>query len=600
MVPGGVASGGNHASRTKPSQWPSLADHARGAHAAFRPHHQRSVSSRCCLGHRGRERRRRLERAHGAHRIGVHRTAFVIMLRLTWAGTRWQGSAFESGMPKSTESAPSKGARASPPSSASASKRSAAERFPARQLAERHRLDPFPEFIEPCLASLAADVPGGDRWLHEIKWDGYRLHVRVESGRVRLLTRRGLDWTARFPPVADAAARLPFQTAYIDGEAIVENRVGIADFGALQQALAAGAARNALLFAFDLLYLDGRDMRREPLIERKRLLAGLLAGQPHGFPIHYSEHLLSDGQAMYRQARAMGLEGIVSKRRDCPYRSGRSEDWLKVKSAHRQEFVIAGYAPHANSSSAVGSLILGEYRDGKLTHVGRAGTGYTAATARQLWEKLRPLEIDKAPFAGGRPSGYVARNLAKWVEPKLVAEVEFRAWTTDRQLRHASFKGLREDKAAEEVVAELPVETPAERSPEARERPIRAEPQPKAAKAARKRAAGVPAENIQRMLPDAVAPPPEALERYWRRVAKRALPYLTRRPLTLVRHVNGLTFFHEGPLPPVPPAVHELRTRKSGGEEGTRLWVDSLEGLLGLVSIGVVEVHPWERRSTTS
>ena len=142
----------------------------------------------------------------------------------------------------------------------------------------------------------------------------------------------------------------------------MENRVGIADFGALQQALAAGAARNALLFAFDLLYLDGRDLRREPLIERKRLLAGLLAGQPHGFPIHYSEHLLSDGQAMYRQARAMGLEGIVSKRRDCPYRSGRGEDWLKVKSAHRQEFVVAGYAPHANSSSAVGSLILGEYR----------------------------------------------------------------------------------------------------------------------------------------------------------------------------------------------------------------------------------------------
>ena len=165
---------------------------------------------------------------------------------------------------------------------------------------------------------------------------------------------------------------------------------------------------------------------------------------------------------MFRQGRAMGLEGIISKRRDCPYRSGRNEDWLKVKSAHRQEFVIAGYAPHTNSSRAVGSLILGEYRNGKLTHIGRAGTGYTARTARQLWEKLHPLEIDKAPFYGGRPSGYVARKLAKWVRPELVAEVEFRARTTDGLLRHASFKGLRKDKAAEEVVAEAPRAAPAE------------------------------------------------------------------------------------------------------------------------------------------
>src|SRR5215210_1076434 len=158
-----------------------------------------------------------------------------------------------------------------------------------------------------CLASLANEVPAGDRWLHEIKWDGYRLHVRIENGRVRLLTRRGLDWTHRFPSIAEALAKLPAQSAYLDGEAIVENRVGIADFGALQQALATGAARNALLFAFDLLYLDGRDLRREPLTERKRLLAALLAGQPHGFPIHYSEHLLSDGQAMYSSASTSRL-----------------------------------------------------------------------------------------------------------------------------------------------------------------------------------------------------------------------------------------------------------------------------------------------------
>jgi bifunctional non-homologous end joining protein LigD len=221
--------------------------------------------------------------------------------------------------------------------------------------------------------------------------------------------------------------------------------------------------------------------------------------------------------------------------------------------------------------------------------VGRAGTGYTARTARQLWEKLHPLEIDKAPFFyGGRPSGYVARNLARWVRPELVAEVEFRARTTDGLLRHASFKGLREDKAAEEVAAEEP-RAP---TPNAAGAPSKSAPVRKRA-AARKGIAGVPAENIQRLLPDAVAPSPEALTGYWCRVANKALPYLARRPLTLVRHVNGVTFFHEGPLPPVPASVHELRIRKGGGEEGTRLWVDSLEGLLGLVTMGVVEIHPW-------
>ena len=501
-------------------------------------------------------------------------------------------SAFDSGMPKGVESARARRARASPQGSASPRQRSAADRFPVQELARAGRRDPLPEFIEPCLASLADEVPAGERWLHEIKWDGYRLHLRVERGRVHLLTRRGLDWTHRFPPIAEAASRLPVRSAYVDGEAVVESR-GIADFGALQQALATGAAINALMFAFDLLYLDGRDLRGEPLLARKRTLAELLAGQPHDFPIHYSEHLLQDGPAMYRQARAMGLEGIVSKRRDCPYRSGRSEDWLKIKSTHRQEFVIAGYAPHANSARAVGSLILAEYRDGKLTHVGRAGTGFTARTARELWEKLHPLERATPPFPGGRPAGYVARNLAKWVEPKLVCEVEFRAWTTDRLLRHASFKGVREDKAADEVTAEGADQPGDESPPEPARKALDARSRQRIAKPARKAAAGVRAENIQRLLPDAVVPSPEQLAAYWRRVAKRALPYLARRPLTLVRHVGGVTFFHEGPLPPAPAGVRKLRIRKSGGEEGTRLWVDSLDGLLGLVSIGVVELHPW-------
>ena len=192
-------------------------------------------------------------------------------------------SAFDSRMPKAVELARAKRAPASPPSSAKASKRGAAERFPARELATSAKQNPFPEFIEPCLASLANEVPAGDRWLHEIKWDGYRLHVRIENGRVRLLTRRGLDWTHRFPPIAEAAAMLIVRTAYLDGEAVVEHR-RIADFGALQQALASGAARNALLFAFDLLYLDGRDLRREPLQERKRHLRYCSRVSPMAFP----------------------------------------------------------------------------------------------------------------------------------------------------------------------------------------------------------------------------------------------------------------------------------------------------------------------------
>jgi bifunctional non-homologous end joining protein LigD len=425
-------------------------------------------------------------------------------------------------------------------------------------------------------------VPEGERWLHEIKWDGYRLAVRIDSGRVRLLTRGGLDWTERFPSIMEAAKALDVRTAYLDGEAVVEER-GIPDFGALQAALAAGPAHRALLFAFDLLHLDGRDLRREPLMERKALLERLLEGKGSRFCIRFSEHLLRDGPALYRQAQALGLEGIVSKRRDCPYRSGRPGDWLKIKAVHRQEFVIAGYIPHKNSSRAVGSLSLGHYVDGKLVYVGRAGTGYTARSARELWEKLHPLERPTAPFAAGRPKGVPAK-MTRWVEPRLVAEVEFRAWTTDRQLRHASFKGLREDKPAQEVLAEgVPAREEAPTPPPTR----------KAARPARKATEPTPEDSVQRLLPEAVAPFRDALAAYWRKVGKTALAHLGRRPLTLVRHEGGRVFFHKGPFPETSAAVHRLAMTKSGGEEGTRLWVDSVAGLVGLAEIGVVEIHPW-------
>jgi bifunctional non-homologous end joining protein LigD len=453
---------------------------------------------------------------------------------------------------------------------------------------------PMPGWIEPCLAALVDKAPVGPRWLHEIKWDGYRLQPHVQNGSANLYTRGGHDWTERFPNIAEAVAALPVTSAILDGEAVVEGENGIPSFSALQAALGARdgpghkAAHEAVLYAFDLLYLNGRDYREQPLDIRRAALASLLSVSPAGGALRLSDHFEGDGDAFWRHACGMGLEGIISKRRDRPYRSGRGEDWLKIKCAHGEKFVIAGYLPLLGRKRAVGALVLGYYDEhGKLIYAGRTGTGFTAESAASLWAKLQPLRRADAPFPAGQPPGRSAG--AVWVKPKLVAEIEFRGWTSDRLLRHASFKGLREDAAGEadaakridEGAVQKPLMTPGEA--------IGA----RASAKTRQAVSGVPGENIQRLLSHAPVATIDALAAYWRRVAKAALPYLARRPLTLVRHVNGVTFFHKGPLPPVPASVHQLRIEKREGGEGVRLWVDSLEGLLGLVQIGVIEVHPW-------
>ncbi len=452
----------------------------------------------------------------------------------------------------------------------------------------------MPGWIEPCLATLADKAPPGTRWLHEIKWDGYRLQPHVQNGSATLYTRGGHDWTERFPNIAIALAALPVTSAILDGEAVVEGENGIPSFSALQAALGARegpghkAAHEAVLYAFDVLYLNGRDYREEPLDVRRAALASLLSVTPAGGALRLSNHFEGDGDAFWRHACGMGLEGIISKRRDRPYRSGRGEDWLKIKCAHGQEFVIAGYLPLLGRKRAVGALVLGYYdKHGELIYAGRAGTGFTAESAASLWGKLQPLRRADAPFPAGQPPGRSAG--AVWVEPKLVAEIEFRGWTSDRLLRHASFKRLREH-AARDADAGKP------RGGAAVQKPRAARGESFGARASakmRQAVSGAPGENIQRLLPDAPVPAIDALTAYWRRVAKAALPYLARRPLTLVRHVNGVTFFHKGPLPPVPAGVHQLRIEKREGGEGVRLWIDSLEGLLGLIQIGVTEVHPW-------
>jgi bifunctional non-homologous end joining protein LigD len=311
----------------------------------------------------------------------------------------------------------------------------------------------LPSFVEPALATLTAKAPSGVRWTHEIRFDGYRLQARVEAGRVKLLTRNGLDWTSKFgTEVAGALKSLPIGRALIDGELVVETSNGVSDFSALQADLSERRSDRFVFYAFDLLYLDGYDLRGSPLSARKNALERLLIGAQE--ILRYSAHFEAEGDLILRHACRLSLEGVVSRLRDGPYRSGRGKGWLKSKCSERQEFVVAGYVPSTTSRKAIGSLVLGYYQGERLFRAGRVGTGYTAAVAEDLYERLERTRVTTSPFAE-RLNADAARQV-RYVKPQLVAEVEFRGWTADGSLRHASFRGLREDKSALEVVREGP------------------------------------------------------------------------------------------------------------------------------------------------
>jgi bifunctional non-homologous end joining protein LigD len=318
---------------------------------------------------------------------------------------------------------------------------------------------PLPPFIEPQLATLVPQAPEGDDWIHELKFDGYRILARAEQGRVGLLSRRAHDWTAKFPSVSAAVAKLPAGTALLDGEVAVPLPDGRTSFQALQNALGRQGA-GTVYYVFDLLHLDGRDLRGEPLETRKAALKDLIAAAPAGLPIQFSDHVVGNGKSFLEQARSRGLEGIVSKRRREPHRSGRSPGWLKTKCISRQEFVIGGYTEPEGSREGLGALLIGYYRGhddpAKLVFAGKVGTGFTQALLRQLRRKLTALELPDPPFAERPPREFVGSRV-HWTRPELVAEVAFTEWTDDGRLRHPSFQGLREDKPASDVVREAPV-----------------------------------------------------------------------------------------------------------------------------------------------
>jgi len=473
---------------------------------------------------------------------------------------------------------------------ASAKKARAAKSSPDGPQIIGARRAPMPDFVPPCLTVLSARAPDTPNWVHEIKFDGYRMQARLAKGVVQLKTRRGLDWTAKFGPIADALTAVAADAALIDGEIVVESKQGHSSFSALQEELKAGGG-NFVFYVFDLLYLDGQDITRAPLLARKAALQKLTAELPAGGPIRFSEHFETQGSVLLKHACGMGLEGIISKLSDAPYRSGRAGDWIKTKCSDRQEFIVVGYAPSTNDAHAVGALILGYYEDGVLRYAGRVGTGFTHTSARDLWRQLEPLHADKPPFKPlpaeerGRPG--------QWVEPRMVVEIDFRGWTHGMRLRHPSFKGVREDKAASEIVREgkamaipAPGASPASRSKT-----------PRSAKTsgAKRVNAKTPEMNVHLTNPDRVYwedvdLTKQGLADYYTEVWDWIAPHVTGRALSLVRCPEGAAkecFFQKHAS-----AGLDSKRLHLVPEDGDHvISIDNLDGLLALVQAGVLEIH---------
>ena len=320
-----------------------------------------------------------------------------------------------------------------------------------------------PDILELELATLVDEPPLGQDWLHEIKLDGYRIVATVEDSEVRLYTRRANDWTARAPNVAATLAALPVQSAVLDGEIVSLLKNGVSSFQALQNALSDGRAGALVYFVFDLLYLDGEDLRPRPLLERKQRLNELLKRAKKSENLRLSEHVTGEGLKVFEQACKLGLEGTIAKRAHAAYRPGRGKDWLKIKCIARQEFVIGGYTPPAGSRQHLGALLVGVREQGVLRYAGKVGTGFSARSLADLHRRLKPLERSTCPFTPS-PKGSGLRG-AHWVAPQLVAEIAFTEFTHDGRLRHPSFQGLREDKPAGAVVRERPKKAPQRGAP---------------------------------------------------------------------------------------------------------------------------------------
>jgi bifunctional non-homologous end joining protein LigD len=448
-----------------------------------------------------------------------------------------------------------------------------------------------PEFIEPELCKLVERPPSGDEWAHEAKLDGYRIQLRVADHAATLKTRKGLDWTDKFQPIADLAAKFP--NCIIDGEVAALDKNGAPDFAALQAALSQGDVDDLVLFAFDLLYLEDTDLREQPLRERKALLKKLLEAQRLRATslIRYVDHFEAPANAVLESACRMNLEGIISKRVDAPYVSGRGGDWTKAKCRAGHEVVIGGWTREAGQ---LRSLLVGVHRDSHLVPVGRVGTGFGRDKAQMLMKRLKPLASDKSPFTG--PNAPRGGRDVQWVEPQLVAEIEFAGWTGSGNVRQAAFKGLRADKPAREVVAERPAD--AEETAMKKPAPKRARTSRSASRSAEPNVVmGVPISKPDKPLwPDAGDRKPVTkldLARYFESVGEWLMPHIEGRPCSIIRAPDGLggqRFFQRHAMK---GTSNLLTLTHVSGDHEPYLQIDRIEGLAAVAQSAAAELHPW-------
>ncbi len=490
-----------------------------------------------------------------------------------------------------------------PAKTAAAAPTKSARSGPAKAKPARAPAKDWPGFIEPQLCKLVDRPPAGPEWGHEIKFDGYRVQLNVRDGQTVVRTRKGLDWTPKFGAIAEAAAALP--DAIIDGEIVALDEHGAPDFAALQAALSDGKTDKLVFFVFDLLQAGAEDLRDLPLSTRKERLKAVLDGaledKTH---IRYVEHFGVGGEAVLLAACRMSLEGIVSKRLDARYSSGRSDSWTKAKCRGGHEVVIGGWT---DTDGKFRSLLAGVHKGDHLVYVGRIGSGYGQSTVKQLLPALKAHSAEKSPFTGVNAPKR-AKNI-HWLEPALVAEIQYAGWTDDGMVRQASFKGLRDDKPAEEVVAEEPArpettelaepEAPAKKIAEAKRAP------PNKAAPFKKPAGNAVVMGVTITHPDKVFWPDAGdgtpvtkldLAQYFEAVGPWLMNHIKGRPCSIIRAPDGIggeRFFQRHAMAGTSSLLELVHVRE---ERKPYLQIDRVEGLAAVAQTGAIELHPWNCR----